>query len=105
MCHLDRSRVGHRETKSRADHRADQPLESVRRFSDVTSAITEPELAIVHFKTTRKSGFACIALVRLAWRVFYGVQVPCTRMEVLLNDGTSGRQHESSTRRGQLRGG
>ena len=31
--------------------------------SCITSAITEPEPAIVHFKTTRKSGFACIALL------------------------------------------
>ena len=29
----------------------------------ITAAITEPEPAIVHSKTTRKSGFACIALL------------------------------------------
>ena len=29
----------------------------------ITSAITEPEQAIFHFETTRKSGFACIALL------------------------------------------
>ena len=34
--------------------------------SRITSAITEPETAIVHFNTTRKSGFACIALLSRA---------------------------------------
>ena len=33
------------------------------RASRITSVITEPEPAIIHFKTTRKSGFACIALL------------------------------------------
>jgi hypothetical protein len=31
--------------------------------SMITSVITEPERAIIHFKTTRKSGFACITLL------------------------------------------
>ena len=29
----------------------------------ITFAITEPEPAIIHFKSTRKSGFACITLL------------------------------------------
>ena len=29
----------------------------------ITSAITEPEQVILHFQSTRKSGFACIALL------------------------------------------
>ena len=33
------------------------------RSSEITSAITEPEPAIIHFNNTRKSGFACIALL------------------------------------------
>ena len=35
----------------------------IRRLSVITSVITEPELAIIHFKNTRKSGFACITLL------------------------------------------
>ena len=29
----------------------------------ITAVITEPEPAIIHFKNTRKSGFACITLL------------------------------------------
>ena len=32
-------------------------------LSQITSVITEPEPAIIHSKTTRKSGFACITLL------------------------------------------
>ena len=35
----------------------------VRSTSGITSVITEPERAIIHFKNTRKSGFACITLL------------------------------------------
>ena len=34
--------------------------------SVITSVITEPEPAIIHFKNTRKSGFACITLLSRA---------------------------------------
>ena len=37
-------------------------------LSDITSVITEPEPAIIHFKNTRKSGFACITLLSGAIR-------------------------------------
>lgn len=43
---------------------------------------------------------AAVTRFSLAWCVFYGVQVPCTRMEALLSHGISIGQHESSTRRG-----
>ena len=42
----------------------------------ITLAITEPERVIHHFKTTRKSGFACIALLSGVlgdWREFESV--------------------------------
>ena len=42
--------------------------------SVITSVITEPEPAIVHFKSTRKSGFACITLLCLVF--IFIVQVP-----------------------------
>ena len=32
-------------------------------LSRITSVITEPERMIIHFKNTRKSGFACITLL------------------------------------------
>ena len=52
----------------------------------ITSVITEPEPAIIHFKNTRKSGFACITLlsfVRLALTVkeqhfVFSIKFPCS---------------------------
>lgn len=35
---------------------------------EITSVITEPKLAIIHFKNTRKLEFACIVLLQ---RVFW----------------------------------
>ena len=35
----------------------------VQMVSGITSVITEPESAIIHFKNTLKSGFACITLL------------------------------------------
>ena len=42
-------------------------------FSRITSVITEPEPAIIHFKNTRKSGFVCITL--LSRRFFHFIMV------------------------------
>ena len=35
----------------------------MERRRQITSVITEPEPAIIHFKNTRKSGFVCITLL------------------------------------------
>ena len=54
-------------------------------LSVITSVITEPEPAIIHFKNTRKSGFACITLLFgvLQLAISFAVQVECRLIPVV----------------------